>query len=223
MILIINKLIGAASSPPCKAFVLIINKTTMQLADAAEAIANDAGLQAYFIYYERMERGDVPDDVTHVRIHSSVRAIKDDAFNYFNYRRQLRIVILNEKLLEIGLRAFMHCRSMGEIDIPDNVRAIKKRAFYDCTGLTRVTLGSGLEEIGARAFCYCSSMEEIVITNAVRAIKYGAFYKCTGLTRVTLGDGLEEIGELAFGDCESMEEIVIPPAVRDIHDTAFDE
>ena len=76
MILIINKLIGAALSPPCKAFVLIINKTTMQLADAAEAIAIDAGLQVYFIYYGWMGRDDVPEDVTHVRIDSSVRAIR---------------------------------------------------------------------------------------------------------------------------------------------------
>jgi hypothetical protein len=193
----------------------------MQLADAAEAIANDAGLQAYFVYYGRMERGDVPEDVTHVRIHSSVRAIKGVAFNY---RRQLRIVILNEELEEIGVRAFEDCTSIEQIDIPDNVRAIKTQAFNNCTGLTRVlTLGSGLEEIGAFAFGYCTTMEEIVIPNAVRAIKREAFYYCTELTRVTLGSGLEEIGKGAFEYCESMEEIVIPPAVRDIHDTAFEK
>ena len=53
----------------------------MQLADAAEAIAVDAGPQAYFVYYKWMEEGDIPMDVTHVRNHSSVRAIKSVAFN----------------------------------------------------------------------------------------------------------------------------------------------
>jgi hypothetical protein len=190
----------------------------MQLADAAEAIAIDAGLQDYFIYYERMERGDVPEDVTHVRIDLSVRRIKDEAFLS---RTQLRIVILNDELEEIGEVAFGYCESMEVIVIPDNVRAIQWGAFYYCTGLRRVTLGDGLEEIGEEAFSWCTSMEEIVIPNAVRAIKKKAFNVCVGLTRVTLGDGLEEIGEGAFESCESMEEIVIPNAVRAIKKKAF--
>ena len=71
----------------------------MQLADAVGAIAIDAGLQDYFVYHEWMENGDVPEDVTHVRIDSSVRAIKEEAFCN---RRELRIVILNKDLEEIG-------------------------------------------------------------------------------------------------------------------------
>jgi hypothetical protein len=190
----------------------------MQLADAVEAIATDAGLQDYFVYYEWMGSRDVPEDVTHVRIHSSVRRIKDKAFWW---RTQLRIVILNKELEEIGADAFCFCTLMEQIDIPDNVRKIKWGAFGGCRRLTRATLGSGLEEIGEEAFNRCLSMEEIVIPNAVRAIKRGAFYDCRGLMRVTLGSGLEEIGEKAFINCASMEEIVIPPAVRVIDDTAF--
>jgi hypothetical protein len=192
----------------------------MQLANKDdEAITINAGLPIYFIYYERMDRGDVPRDLTHVRIHSSVRAIE---FGAFSGREQLRNVILNEELEEIGVYAFGECESMEEIDIPDNVRAIQRLGFESCTGLKRVTLGNGLEEIGEGAFAYCESMEEIVIPPAIRKIKDHAFYDCTGLTRVTLSSGLEEIGEEAFACCTSMEEIVIPPAVRDIHDTAFD-
>ena len=121
----------------------------MQLADAAEVIAIDAGPQAYFVYYEWMGKNDVPEDVKHVRIHSSVRRIKDKAFWW---RTQLRIVILNEELEEIGAYAFCYCESMEQIDIPDNVRKIKRQAFYCCRRLTRATLGSGLEEIGEYAF-----------------------------------------------------------------------
>ena len=164
------------------------------------------------------ERGDVPEDVTHIRIDSSVRAIGRWAFCD---RRQLRIVILNKELEEIGREAFEYCTSMEETVIPNAVRDIEDYAFGNCMRLTRVTLGNGLEEIGWRAFYECTSLEEIVIPNAVRVIRDWAFYECTRLTRVTLGDGLEEIGERAFEDCESLEEIVIPPAVRDIHNMAF--
>jgi hypothetical protein len=44
-----------------------------------------------------MERGEVPEDVTHVRVDSSVRAIKRSAFWM---RSQLRIMIFNEELQE---------------------------------------------------------------------------------------------------------------------------
>ena len=55
----------------------------MQLPDAASAIALGEGQQQdyYFVYHEWMDSrgGDILRDVTHVRIHSSIRAIKDDA------------------------------------------------------------------------------------------------------------------------------------------------
>jgi hypothetical protein len=42
----------------------------MKLADTADAIAINAGLQNYCVYYGWMENEHVPTDVTHVRIHS---------------------------------------------------------------------------------------------------------------------------------------------------------
>jgi hypothetical protein len=91
---------------PSAIFKLIkLGKTSIG-ADAVGAIATDAGPQDYFVYYYYgwMERGDdVPKDVTHVRIDLSVRTIKDMAFYG---RRQLRIVILNDDLEEIGVAAF---------------------------------------------------------------------------------------------------------------------
>jgi hypothetical protein len=196
----------AASATKAQPTVSIINTTV------------DAGPQDYFVYHGRMEWGDVPWSVTHVRIDSSVRRIKIRAFYEHG---QLRIVILNEELEEIGAYAFGWCVWLDEIVIPDKVTAIMDGAFYACTRLTRVILGDGLEEIGEGAFRYCRLMEEIVIPNAVRAIKYATFRNCTGLTSVTLGEGLEEIGFGAFGGCTSMEEIVIPPAVRAIKERAF--
>ena len=86
-----------------------------------KAVAIDAGLQAYFVYYRRMEDDNIPMDVTDVRIYSSVRAIKNWAFCK---QWELRIVILNEELEEIGRSAFADCISIGVIIIPNNVRAI---------------------------------------------------------------------------------------------------
>jgi hypothetical protein len=190
----------------------------MELADAANANAINVRLQNYFVYYGWMENEHVPRDVTHVRSHSSIRAIKEGAFGNC---MQLRIVILNEELEEIDGWTFCGCTSMEEIVVPNNVRTIKDMALNHCHMLRRVTLGNGLVVIDEYAFSYCKLIEVIIILNAVRAIKVGAFCGCRRLTRVILGKGLEEIGMYAFGECTSMVEIVIPSAVRDIDDAAF--
>jgi hypothetical protein len=189
----------------------------MQLADAASAVALGQGPE-YYVYYGREDQV-VPMDVTHVRVHTSVRAIEDWAFSG---RRQLAIVILNGELEEIGMFAFHCCTSIREILIPNAVKAMKDFAFNGCSWLTSVTLGDGLEEIGTFAFLRCISIHEIITPNAVKAIKKRAFSRCSQLTIVTLGDGLEEIGEEAFGFCTSLRRIVIPAAVKTIDYSAFE-
>ncbi len=79
-----------------------------QLSDAASAIALEDE-RGYFVHHGRMgER--VPRDVTRVRIDSSVSAIKEGAFRG---RWQLTVVILNDRLEEIGcwgIRGFQMAR-----------------------------------------------------------------------------------------------------------------
>ena len=72
-----------------------------------------------------MRDDDVPRDVTHVRIHSSIRAIKEA----FYERRQLVTVILGDGLEEIGVDTFKGCKSLQEINIPNAVKRIKMKAF----------------------------------------------------------------------------------------------
>jgi hypothetical protein len=113
----------------------------MELADAADAVAINAGLQNYFVYYEWMVNENVPTDVTFVIIHSSVRAIKKMAFCD---RTQLRTVIFNELLEEIDEWTFAGCILLEEIVVPNNVRTIGEMAFNHCQALRRVTFGDRL-------------------------------------------------------------------------------
>ena len=179
---------------------------------------DDTDERDYFLYTGQ-EEGEVPRDVTHVRVHPSVRAIKYGAFDSCLW---LRTAILNDGLEEIGRGAFRLCTSLERIEIPPAVRVIEDSAFIGCSGLTAAILGDGLEEIGACAFFGCFSLERIEIIPTVRTIEHYAFMECTGLTTVILGDGLEEIGDCAFGGCASLERIDIPPTVTVIDETAFE-
>ena len=61
-------------------------------------------------------------------------------------------------------------------------------AFYNCSGLTSVTIGDSVTSIGNYAFSGCSNLTSIDIPDSVTNIGNYAFYECTSLTSVTFED-----------------------------------
>lgn len=57
----------------------------------------------------------------------------------------------------IGSRAFVDCRSLTEITIPDSVTSIGFEAFQECTSLTEIAIPDGVTSIGSNAFSGCTS------------------------------------------------------------------
>ncbi len=93
--------------------------------------------------------------------------------------------------------------------IPNSITNISKWAFYECTGLTEITIGNSVTNIGEWAFIKCTGLTEITIGNSVTDIGEGAFYKCTGLTTVTIPNSVTNIGDGAFSYCTGLTEINI--------------
>jgi hypothetical protein len=102
------------------------------ISDAASAIAPRYDERGYLVYHG-LEDEIIPEDVTRVRIHSSVGAILRDAFSKritddaYNMGSRLTTVTLGEGLEEIGKRAFKRCKSLKSIMIPRTVKKLIKR------------------------------------------------------------------------------------------------
>ena len=82
----------------------------------------------------------------------------------------------------------------GGLVIPDTlggypVTRISGHAFYDCSGLTSITIPDSVTFIGERAFYDCSSLTSITIPNSVTGIGDQAFADCAGLTSITVSPG----------------------------------
>ena len=67
-----------------------------------------------------------------------------------------------------------------------DVTGIGYHAFYECSGLTSVTIPNSVTSIGGSAFCGCSGLTSIAIPNSVTSIRYGTFLHCSGLTSMSL-------------------------------------
>jgi len=77
-------------------------------------------------------------------------------------------------------------------------------AFYNCSGVTSITVPDSVTSIGSRAFYYCSGLTSVTIPDSVTSIGVYAFKGCSGLTSITIPDSVASVGEEAFSGCTSL-------------------
>lgn len=118
-------------------------------------------------------------------------------------------------------RAFIGCKSLRSIVIPDSVTSIGDRAFEGCTSLTNIAIPDSVTSIGDRAFYGCESLRSIAIPDSVTSIGESAFKGCNSLTNIAIPDSVTSIGERAFEGCRSLSNIIIPDSVTSIEEFTF--
>jgi hypothetical protein len=128
---------------------------------------------------------EVPRDVTHIRIHRSVKIITRGAFQHC---RNLVSIEMHDGVEIIEYAAFEYCKSLRRIKLP-GVRIIERLAFFYCTKLADVEFGDKLETIGSSAFA-STALRTIKILK-VRVIEFSAFAGCEQLMEAELSGDLE--------------------------------
>ena len=105
--------------------------------------------------------------------------------------------------------AFYNCTGLTQVTIPNSVVSIGDYAFRGCTGLKAITLPESVESIGNYAFSGCTGLKAITIPNSVTSISSYAFYNCAGLTQVTIPKSVVSIGSGAFSGCTGVESVTV--------------
>ena len=101
----------------------------------------------------------------------------------------------------IVANAFFDCEGLTSITIPNSVTSIENAAFAYCSGLTSVTIPNSVTSIGDIAFADCFGLTSVTIGNSVTSIEKYTFHGCSGLTSVNIGNSVTSIGESAFKNC----------------------
>ena len=116
--------------------------------------------------------------------------------------KNLKNVILDSKITEIGDNLFQGCSNLEHIKVEGNLKSIGNYCFKNCKKLIDIKGGS-VTKIGNGAFYCCENLEYVNI-GSIDKIGDNAFYKCSKFKgTISYGGYLKYIGKSAFEDCKS--------------------
>ena len=207
----------------------IVKPTTVKLIDADKDITNvflsetiDYEGKTYTIMSIGQWAFSSCTSLTSVSIPNSVTSIGENAFwgtalyeNPANWENGA--LYIDDCLIKVD-EGFV-----GHFRIKENTRVIADGAFVNCKSLTSVIIPNSVTRIGDVVFAGCESLTSVTIPNSVTSIGYIAFEGCKSLNSVTIPNSVTSIGNEAFKGCSSLTSLTIPNSVTYIGWRAFPE
>lgn len=119
---------------------------------------------------------------------------KFNEFKYFTRLKNPFYITSDNKLA-----SFVNS-SLQEITYPDTMTMVPRYSCYNCTKLTKVTLGKNIKNLGSSCFSDCTNLTTIIGGENLRIVNDYAFYNNTSLTNISGLDvsKLTNIGDYAF-------------------------
>lgn len=134
--------------------------------------------------------------------------------------------------VEIGMSAFLECRALREISLPDGIVRIDLSAFEGCVDLETIVIPATVAEIGAYAFNECGNLTSIEFSSGVESVEEYAF-SGSGLEEVVyhgsaqdwrnmdIGEGNDELTCAARQYDTLTADFVLPASLTEIESEAF--
>ena len=130
-------------------------------------------------------------------------------------------VEIPEEVIAIGKAAFYDCQGLASVVIPNTVSEIGNSAFQNCYFLTSVTFKGEIREIGNYAFNNCRRLTSIELPAGLTRIAISLFEGCISLSTVRFGGRIERIEKCAFKNCVALTEINLPTEPFVVEEEAF--
>ena len=133
----------------------------------------------------------------------------------------------------ITSNAFINCRELCSISLPDTLEVISNIAFLYCVRLSSIFIPKSVKEIGTGAFEGCFSLTTIVVdkdnmiydsrNNCNAIIETFSNTLILGCSATVIPISITKIGKSAFNHCNALKSVIIPESVLEIDDYAFSE
>lgn len=131
----------------------------------------------------------------------------------------LKTVIFEDGITEIGNGLFADCTGLEEVTIPDGVTKMNSEVFRSCENLRKVILPESVTTLANGMFKQCTALESVKLPS-VTTLPNETFYRCTSLKQMILPESIEVIGERAFAE-SGITSITLSDNVKNINESAF--
>jgi hypothetical protein len=136
-------------------------------------------------------------------------------------RADVTSVVIEAQLKGLRERAFYCCTGLADITLPSSLAFVGDEAFRMDTALTGMGLPQAVAFIGFEAYRDCRSLTVIDVPDSVTFLGGGAFYICSGVTEATIGAELSGVSEREFGYCSSLRTVSFSSSVGYVGHNAF--
>ena len=117
--------------------------------------------------------------------------------------------------------AFYNCAGLTSVSLPSSITTIDTRAFSDCANLNSINIPTSVTTLGSQVFVNCTSLTTVSIPDSVTSIGAAIFANCTNLTSVSIGNSITTIPQGMFSGCSHLTSVTIPNSVTSIANVAF--
>lgn len=138
----------------------------------------------------------------------------------------IKTIVIEEGVINIGLEAFLGAKSLEEIIIKGIGINIRSAAFAYCKNLKRVFFehpdaGNAYVKLEEGTFSDCVNLESINLPKNGE-LENNVFYNCKSLGKVRIPQGTRLIDDYTFSGCENLIEVEVPNTVERIEPNAFE-
>jgi len=99
-------------------------------------------------------------------------------------------------------------------------------AFWNCKGLTSLTIPNSVIYIGDFAFMMCENLKSVTLSQSLKSLQYYIFYECKSLTSITIPASVESCDVAAFCGCDNLKNIFFqsttPPLMTETIHTIYE-
>ena len=128
---------------------------------------------------------------------------------------------LCDGIKEIGESAFACHGFINSIRLPNTLKKIDNKAFYNCCELKEIIIPESCEYIGEHSFFECYFLEKVVMPNSIKQINSRTFSECFRLKDIKLPSELEKLGDCCFEDCYDLVQLELPKKLKYISKGVF--
>lgn len=86
---------------------------------------------------------------------------------WYNFREEIKTVIVEEGITGIGEEAFHSCNNLSSVVFPTSLQNIYTNAFYHCTSLVTINIPEGVQNIES-AFWSCTSLKSVTLPQSLK-------------------------------------------------------